>query len=128
MVVADNTAGHIIGEGTGQRPSFLFGGAAPGHIKAFTRAMLEFTSSTIETIIFPVEPDSNGKKPYSIKTFEKELQEFFPEFGSTLNERKNEIFLENRLEQLGGHIEFEVKYFLYPLIYAAGSEMGTYKK
>ena len=40
MVVADNMAGHIIGQGTGERAAFLFGGAAPGHIKAFTRVHL----------------------------------------------------------------------------------------
>ncbi len=128
MVIADNKAAHIIGEGTGQRASFLFGGAAPGHIKAFTRAMLEFTSDVIEIIIFPVQPDANGKKPAYIKDFEKELQNFCPEFGLISYEKKNEVLLEKRLDQLVEEIESDVKYFLFPLIYAAGSEMSTYKK
>ena len=59
---------------------------------------------------------------------EKELQNFCPEFGSTAYEKKNEILLEKRLDQLDGEIESDVKYFLFPLIYAAGSEMSTYKK
>ena len=129
MLVADNEAGHIIGEGTGNRAAFLFGGcSAPGHIKAFTRAMLEFISDTIEIIIFPVQPDANGKKPSHIKDFEKELQDFCSEFSSMPYEKKNEILLEKRLSQLTEKIQPDVKYFLFPLIYAAGSEMSTYKK
>tara|TARA_B110000977_G_scaffold198762_1_gene284374 strand:+ start:70 stop:645 length:576 start_codon:yes stop_codon:yes gene_type:complete len=129
MLVADNAAGHIIGEGTGNRAAFLFGGcAAPGHIKAFTRAMLEFTSDTIEIIIFPVQPDVSGKKPSLIKALEKTLQDFCPEFSSMPYEQKNEILLEKRLNQLTEEIQIDVKYFLFPLIYAAGSEMSTYKK
>lgn len=128
MVVADNMAGHIIGQGTGERAAFLFGGAAPGHIKAFTRAMLHHLSRELEIIIFPVQSDDNGRKPDSIKDLENELQSFCPEFGETRNEVKNEMLLEKRLEQLGDAVSPDIKQFLFPIVYAAGSEMSTFKK
>ncbi|MEO2173744.1 MAG: hypothetical protein ABGY96_06560 [bacterium] len=128
MVVADNMAGHIIGQGTGERAAFLFGGAAPGHIKAFTRAMLEHTSDDLEIIIFPVQPADNGKKPESIVDLEDSLQSFCPEFGECQNEDKNEILLDKRLQQLGDDISSDINQFLFPIIYAAGSEMSTFKK
>ena len=128
MVVADNLAGHIIGQGTGERAAFLFGGAAPGHIKAFTRAMLDHLSEDLDIIIFPVQPTNNGKKPESIKDLEDALQSFCPEFGELSNEVKNENLLDKRIEQLGEDISSNIKQFLFPIIYAAGSEMSTFKK
>jgi hypothetical protein len=90
--------------------------------------MLKHTSDDLEIIIFPVQPADNGKKPESIKDLEDSLQSFCPEFGECQNEVKNEILLDKRLQQLGDDISSDIRQFLFPIIYAAGSEMSTFKK
>lgn len=112
----------ILGEGSGARGYVMFAGrCAPAHLKAITAALTHKTAKKVECIIIPT---ADKKESLDI---EGQLFEAY-DFHDVSVDEKNEILLEKRLEQMDWNITNEVKIALMPLLYATGTDMGTYKK
>ena len=132
VLVADEKAKYVIGEGTTSRGHFLFGNmAAPGHMKAGTRALLESQVEEKEYIIFPVAPDEKGNKPKDITVTEQKIKDFCPEFNEQTTYEKNTDLFNARLDQLEGQLNStrrELFVACKPIIFATGCEMNAWKK
>lgn len=112
----------VLGEGTGNRGFVMFPGrAAPAHLKAITAALADSTADVVERIVIPTP----GKEA-SIDIERCLFKEF--NFHDVSVDQKNELLLEKRLKQLGGELSKETKVALMPLLYATGTDMGTFKK
>ena len=112
----------IIGEGTSSRGYVtLPGRAAPAHLKAITCALAYHTSTNHEVVIIPTHSKSESQE------IEQEIKHMF-DFHSETVDSKNEMLLEKRMQQLGKEIDPVVKAHLLPLLYATGTDMGTFKK
>ncbi len=133
MLVTDNKAKYVIGEGTTVRANFLWGNmAAPGHMKAGTRALLDSQFEEKEAIIFPIAPDHKGNKPKEyILEVEQQLKDFCPEFNEQTTYEKNLDLFNARLDQLEGQLNStrrELFVACKPVIFATGCEMSAWKK
>lgn len=112
----------ILGEGTGGRGYVMFPGrCAPAHLKAITAALTHKTASVVECIIIP----TSGKE--ESLTIESKLFNTY-DFHERSVDEKNEMLLEKRLTQMDWDISNDVRIALMPLLYATGTDMGTYKK
>lgn len=121
VMIADNEI-VILGEGSGSRGYVMFPGrSAPAHLKAITAALTHKTAKDVECIVIP----TNSKK----ESLDIEGQLFKRyDFHDVSVDEKNEILLEKRLTQMDWSISDDVKIALMPLLYATGTDMGTYKK
>ena len=121
VMLADNEI-VILGEGSGARGYVMFPGrCAPAHLKAITAALTHKTAKDVECIIIPT---SSKKESLDI---EGQLFKMY-DFHDVSVDTKNEILLEKRLAQMDWNISNDVKIALMPLLYATGTDMGTYKK
>ena len=121
VMIADNEI-VILGEGSGARGYVMFPGrCAPAHLKAITAALTHKTAKDVECIIIPT---SSKKESLDI---ESQLFKRY-DFHDVSVDTKNEILLEKRLTQMDWNISNDVKIALMPLLYATGTDMGTYKK
>lgn len=121
VMVADNEI-VVLGEGVNSRGNVIFSGySAPAHMKAFVAAMAHNAAEEVSRIIIPV---INKNEALAI---ESELMTQFTFFEMSVD-AKNEKWLEKRANQLKMKIRENVKIALMPLIYATGTDMGTFKK
>lgn len=120
MVVDDQVL--ILGEGTGARGFVILPNrAAPAHLKAITAALGHHVYDDVVRIFIPTE-----SKEESLE-IERELFTTY-DFHSISVDDKNTKLLEMREAQLGIELDQATRVALMPLLYATGTDMGTFKK